>query len=160
MFRKRHGLAFCAAALVVLSGCSGGIPADPDGTLERVTDGTLRVGVSHNPPWVDLGVEGEPTGSEVALVRRFAEQIDADIEWTDSSEAPLVDALDRGELDLLIAGFVADTPWSEKAAVTRPFAEIANSRGEREKHVMLAPMGENAFLVALERFLLSGQAQP
>src|SRR5690606_10796333 len=119
MSRSLQGFAaVVVAATLLVTGCSGGIPADPEGTLERVTDGTLRVGVSHNPPWTKLSPASDPSGSEVDLVRQYAEQIGAETEWTEGSEAPLVEALDRGELDLVIAGFYDDTPWTEMAAVT------------------------------------------
>lgn len=153
MSRFRPALAMLGVAAVMLGGCAAGIPRDPDGTLERVTDGTLRVGVSHNPPWTDTHTGRSPAGTEVRLVEQFAERLDADVDWTESTEATLVDALHRGELDLVIAGFADDTPWSEKAAVTRPYTESVDDQGRRRSHVMVAPMGENAFLVELERFL-------
>lgn len=60
--RFRAAPAACAM-VAVLTGCSGGFPADPDGTLETVTGGVLRVGVSSNPPWTETGAGG-PTGLE------------------------------------------------------------------------------------------------
>ena len=45
------GAVASAVALGVLAGCAA-VPADVDGTLERVrTDGELRVGVTSNVPW-------------------------------------------------------------------------------------------------------------
>lgn len=37
-------------ATALLAGCSGGFPADPDGTLDEVTDGVLRVGEAFAVP--------------------------------------------------------------------------------------------------------------
>lgn len=135
----------------MLAGCAS-FPADPDGTLDRVQGGTLRVGVTENAPWVVLAEDGEPAGTEPDLVRAFAERIDADVEWTQGSETRLADALERGELDVVVGGLLDDTPWVESAATTRPYAEFSTADGT-ERHVMLTPMGENAFLVALETFL-------
>jgi hypothetical protein len=42
-----------AGALVAISACSG-IPADPEGTLERASGGVLRVGMSVHDPWTAL----------------------------------------------------------------------------------------------------------
>lgn len=151
MRRSLAGLVAIAAATVMLVGCSS-IPADPDGTLDRVQGGTLRVGFTENAPWVVLPEDGEPTGTEPDLVRAFAERIDAAVEWTQGSETRLADALERGELDVVVGGVLDDTPWVESAATTRPYAEISTADGT-ERHVMLTPMGENAFLVALETFL-------
>jgi polar amino acid transport system substrate-binding protein len=140
----------CAAALAV--GCT--IPADPDGTLERVEGGTMRVGVTATDPWVRLRA-GRPSGGvEVALVRRFARDLDARVEWVPGSEEELVKALKEGSLDLVVGGITSESRWKHDAAFTRPYVEH-----EGQKHVMAAPMGENAWLVRLERFLLDREAE-
>lgn len=129
------------------------MPADPRGTLDRADGGTLRVGVAENPPWIELDTSGaEPTGSEADLISQFAQERDATVDWAEGSEAVLVAALDRGELDIVVGGFLDDTPWVEKAAATRPYTEREGPDGP-EKHVMLARMGENRLLIALEKFL-------
>ncbi|WP_347755681.1 transporter substrate-binding domain-containing protein [Agrococcus sp. ProA11] len=151
MRRALKGLIAVVAAATLLAGCSS-IPADPDGTLERVRGGTLRVGVTENPPWVELSDAGEPAGTEPELVVAFADELGAEVEWTDGSESRLAAALEAGELDLVIGGLLDDTPWVEVGAATRPYAEVEAPWGT-ERHVMLTPMGENAFLVALETFL-------
>lgn len=138
--------------LLLASGCGSQIPADPHGTLERVQDGVLRVGVTANDPWVNLTDPGSPSGTEPALIEGFAEQLGAELEWTDGGEADLVQALARGDLDVVVGGFVADTPWAEEAAITRPYAEVTTAEGTDE-HVMIVRMGENGFLVELEKFL-------
>ena len=60
-----------------------------------------------------------------------------------------------GALDLVVGGFSASTPWTSKAAVTVSYVTVTDADGKPEGHVMLTPMGENAFLVELERFLLA-----
>jgi polar amino acid transport system substrate-binding protein len=147
-------------AAALLAGCSGGFPADPDGTLEEVTGGVLRVGISENPPWTETG-PGEPTGLEPALVEGFAETVDAEVEWTTGGEEDLVGRLERDELDLVVGGLTAKSPWSAQAALTYPYTTTPGRDGTPVAHVMAAPMGENAFLVALESYLLEHQdAQP
>ena len=144
---------------LLLSGCgSVRIPADPDGTLDRVRGGVLRVGVSPHEPWTTV-TAAEPGGIEPDLVRRWAAGLGARVAWTVGGEQPLVQAMERGELDLVIGGITADTPWSDQAATTRPYATSQGPDGQQE-HVMLAPMGENAFLVELERYLLAQEVQP
>jgi len=145
-------LAVAGALVAALAGCQG-IPADPDGTLDEVTGGTLQVGVTHNPPWTDVMDAANPSGSEVRLVEQWAADLDAEVSWTVGSESVLIDAMDRGELDLVIGGFRDDTPWMDRAALTAPYTESTGDDGAVEKHVMLAPLGENRFLVALETFL-------
>jgi hypothetical protein len=146
--------ALLVAFAVLVAGCGSiRIPADPDGTLDRVRSGVLRVGVSPHEPWTRV-TTAEPDGRESDLVRRWAAGLDARIAWTVGGEQPLVQAMERGELDLVIGGITSDTPWVDQAAVTRPYATSEGPDGPQE-HVMLAPMGENAFLVELERYLLA-----
>lgn len=143
------GLVAVAAAL---AGCGIQIPSDPDGTLDRVTGGTLRAGATHHPPHTDTS-SAAPTGREIDLVASFAESIDADVVWTVGSEEQLVGMLEEGELDLVVGGFSDRTPWAEQAALTRPYADAPQPDGATRGLVMLTPMGENAFLSALERHL-------
>lgn len=152
-WRRRWRPAALAAAIVLagaLSGCGLTIPADPDGTLETATGGVLRVGTSPDGDLVTID-DGTPSGSIVALVDRFAESIDAETAWTVASEETLVDRLESGEIDLVAGGITAQTPWIDRAGVTRGYPGIDGADGR--DIVMLVPLGENAFLSALERFL-------
>ena len=139
----------------LLAGCGVSIPTDPEGTLERVSGGTLRVGVSPNPPWIEIPQGAEPTGTEVRLVEEFATTLPAEVTWTVGGEEALIKTLEIGGLDLVIGGLSADTPWTEHAAITKPYAEGTGPDGKRIKLVMAAPPGENAYLLTLEKFLLS-----
>lgn len=109
------------------------------------------MGVTHNPPWTDT--TGDPAGTEVALVERLAADLDAEVVWTESSEAVLAEALHRGDLDLAIGGFTDDTPWTDRAAVTDGYVSAPDASGAESPHVLLARPGENRFLVEVERFL-------
>jgi polar amino acid transport system substrate-binding protein len=107
---------------ITLAAC--GIPRDPEGTLARVSGGVMRVGVTEAPPWIELG-DASPDGIEVRLVERFAEQIDAEIEWVEGSEEEIFSALKVRELDLVIAGLTAETPLSSEASITHPYLTTA-----------------------------------
>jgi polar amino acid transport system substrate-binding protein len=209
------------AAAVAVAGCQ--YPRDPDGTLNRVEGGVMRVGVTESDPWVLLD-GGEPSGgAEVELARRFARELGARIEWVQGSEEELVDAAKEGQVDLILAGLTTKSRWKRDVAFTRPYIEtrsvvgiapgayhpdgfagmpvtvelgtaeegllaqrtdarvvpvrdvasrpgrpaavhdyllddlrLADSGTELDsaKHVMAVKLGENAFLVRLERFLL------
>lgn len=110
------------ALALILAGC--GIPRDPEGTLERVDGGVMRVGVTEAPPWVELSAQ-EPDGIEVRLVEQLAEELDARIEWVEGSEQELFGALKERDLDLVIGGLTSETPWSAEAAVTHPYLTTA-----------------------------------
>jgi ABC-type amino acid transport substrate-binding protein len=156
MMARRTALALAAVILAAgIAACGVPIPADPDGTLERVSGGTLRVGVTANGMWASVREGEEPGGIEPTLVRSFASSLGAVPEWVTGSEQELTKALKEGELDLVVGGFAADTPWITHAGTTRPYTESQDAFGNTVKHVFLVPLGENGFLLALDRFLLS-----
>ncbi len=115
----------------------------------------MRVGVTDRPPWVKLNDGDEPSGVEPELVRRFAQRIDAEVDWVAGSEQKLVGDLERGAIDLMVGGLPSDTPWSEHAGATRPYASVQDEHGQTLDLVMLVPTGENSFLLELDRFLQS-----
>ncbi|WP_282848892.1 transporter substrate-binding domain-containing protein [Microbacterium oxydans] len=133
-----------------LSGCGVTVPTDPDGTLSTVSGGELRVGTAPDGDLVHVD-GGEPSGSIVDLVDEFASRIDAETDWTVASEETLVSMLEGGELDLVAGGITSDTPWVDKAGVSRGYTDIQGANGR--EIVMLVPLGENAFLAKLEAFL-------
>jgi ABC-type amino acid transport substrate-binding protein len=147
----------------VLAGCGTDLPRDPEGTLDRVRGGTLRVGVSANPPWTeapattaggDATPAEPPTGIEPDLLTDFAESLGAEVHWTTGGEGRLVADLRDGRLDVVVGGLTDTSPWTSHAALTRPYVVVPGPDGEPEPHVMASALGENALLVALELFLL------
>jgi polar amino acid transport system substrate-binding protein len=207
---------------VAATGCQ--YPRDPDGTLNRVDGGVMRVGVTASDPWVLLDGDRPVGGAEVELARRFARDVGARIEWVQGSEEELVDAAKEGQVDLIVGGLTNKSRWKKDVAFTRPYVEtravvgvpagasfpddfadvpVAAELGSAEegllaqktearvipvtslerragrpaavphyllddldltdsgteldqaKHVMAVKLGENAFLVRLERFLLN-----
>jgi polar amino acid transport system substrate-binding protein len=215
-------LAFLLSVAVLPAGCQ--YPRDPDGTLNRVEGGVMRVGVTEADPWVLMGGEEPSGGAEVELARRFARDLGARIEWVHGSEEELVDAAKEGQVDLIAAGLTSKSRWKKDVAFTRPYVEtravvgtppgasypddfagvpvavelgteeeglleqrtdarvvpvedLASRRGEpaavqdyllddldlthsgteldEAEHVMAVKLGENAFMVRLERFLLN-----
>ncbi|MBM7847189.1 transporter substrate-binding domain-containing protein [Arthrobacter roseus] len=160
MFKHRPAcIAVMAILLLMLSACSH-YPADPDKTLEKVTDGTIRVGVTENQKWVQLEDGTEPQGIEPDLLRDFASQLNADVEWHQGSEHELVQDLKHDELDVVIGGIAGNTPWTTHAGLSRPYVETKDERGTTVQHVMLVPLGENAFLLRLDKFLQAQEVRP
>jgi polar amino acid transport system substrate-binding protein len=134
---SRRLLAALAFLLAMFSGACG-LPRDPEGTLERVAGGTLRVGVSEHDPWVLLPEDG-PAGVEVEIVERFAEEIDAEIEWVEGEVDELAGALHVREIDLLIAGLTSSSKISSEAALTHPYLTtqvvVATPPGEQVEDI-------------------------
>ncbi|WP_295791926.1 transporter substrate-binding domain-containing protein [uncultured Microbacterium sp.] len=152
MTRYRFAAVAVAASTMLFAGCGIQIPADPSGTLDAVEGGVLRAGVTPNGEWVRVG-EDSPTGTEVEALTHFAQSLNAEIQWTVGSEESLVRGLEDGQLDVVAGGLSDKTPWTNKAGVTRPYAEATLADGSSLKLVMLVPLGENAFVSALETFL-------
>lgn len=142
--------ALVGAAALGLGACtSSGYPADPEGTLDRISGGTLRAGVVHHPPHVDAS-GAEPVGREPDLIRAFAAAHGAQVEWTVAGEEALMTALEKGDVDLVAGGLTSKSPWTTHASLTRPYAEGAGPDGEPVELVMAVPLGENQMLSALE----------
>lgn len=139
-----------------LTGCGSSIPSDPDGTLDRVTGGEMRVGVSPNPPWTTLpSRDGDPpAGTEVDLVLHVAEQLDTQVRWTVGGEEALMSSLEQDELDLVIGGLTEKSPWSTHAALTVPHTVGPGPEGDPVGRVFAVPLGENAFMVSIEQVLV------
>ena len=108
-------LCFCGA------GCD--LPRDPDDTLARVRGGVLRVGIVENHPWAALVAGMPPKGVEVKLIEEFASELNARPEWIIGGEQAHMEALEAGELDIVIGGITTDSPWVTKVGTTRPYFE-------------------------------------
>ncbi|WP_114854918.1 ABC transporter substrate-binding protein [Brachybacterium sp. YJGR34] len=152
---SRRGVLVLAGSLIALgvTGCGAGIPRDAQGTLRRATGGTLRVGASQNPPWVDITADGAVDGSEAELIEGFAATIDARIEWIPGAESVLARTMEDDGLDVIIGGLTSDTPFSAQISPTRPYATVQAPDGSTLKRVLGVRPGENALQVALERYL-------
>ena len=80
----------------------------------------MRVGVVEAPPWVTH--DGDAAGGvEADLVRRFADELGADVEWIWGREQDHLEALERFELDLVIGGLTQATPWRGRVGLTNPY---------------------------------------
>ncbi|AKQ44940.1 hypothetical protein TH63_03750 [Rufibacter radiotolerans] len=146
MAHKIRLLLFLLLPLWGLSSCDK-IPKDPEDSLEKVSGGTLDVGYSENPPWVVKGAQ-EPTGLEPEMIKAFAKTIKAKVQWHPGTEQQLLEALEKKELHLVVAGLTDDSPWKSKISFTRPYLTL-----EKKKHVFGVIMGENALVLELEKFL-------
>jgi polar amino acid transport system substrate-binding protein len=135
---------------LVMAGCD--LPKDPAGTTERVlSTRVLRAGASENPPWVRFN-GAEVVGIEADLVRAFAGQMGAQVEWVRNGETPLLEALEKRELDVVAGGITSRSPWTSRLGTTQTYLKA--------KKVVAMPAGsaEPASLNGLAVQVAPGEA--
>jgi polar amino acid transport system substrate-binding protein len=107
--------------LCLVTNACDSLPRDPQKTSEHVQQQhTVRIGLTEAPPWV-IRNGAEPAGVEVELLQRFANSLGATPRWFWGGEQTRMEALERFELDVVIADLEAKTPWSKQVGLTRPY---------------------------------------
>lgn len=64
---------------------------------------------------------GRAQGVEPALIRSFAEAINSEVEWFWDSSSANLEALEKYELDIVLAALTKDDPRKKLAAFSRPY---------------------------------------
>lgn len=137
--------------LCTLTACAD-YPRDAEDSLQRVRASTLRVGVSHDPPYVVLSPGRQPTGSEVDLVRALARAQDARIEWIPGGHDALMDGLLAYRLQLVAGGHSEQSPWKPQVAWSRAYLLAGRDGGSTRRRLALPP-GENAWQLVVDRYV-------
>ena len=140
--------------LAVFLALACGLPRDADGALDKIRDGTLRVGIAENPPWVVVSGPAV-SGIEPLITADLARRLNARVKTVYGSETLLLESLHRRELDIVVGGFTEDSPWQRDVAFTKPYHEDRQKR----KHVLALPPGENAWLMQVETYLHDNEAR-
>src|SRR4051812_15403305 len=138
-------IALSAALAVCVAGC--GWPKDPRHTTNRVEGGVVRVGVTDNAPYVRLQ-PGGASGIEPDIARLIAADAHARIDWIPAAEGVLLNELKEGQLDLALVGATQQNPWVKELGAPKPYGKLG-----REGHLILAPPGENAWLLRIDRVI-------
>ena len=156
---RSRWIALCLLGALA-AGCEQ-IPRDSKGALERVQrSGELRVGVTHDPPWV-TAEGGRVGGMEAVIVEGFAANLGARPRYVIASESELMEALHAGRLDLVAAGLDKSTPHKKRGALTQAYLKTKLASvppGEKPKtrqRVLAVSQGESRLLYTLDQFLLS-----
>jgi len=128
-------------------------PKDPGHTLAQIQQlGMMQVGVLEAPPWTNQENGG---GIEAEIIQEFADSLNVAIQWHDLSMHKAVKKIKEGELDLVVGGITADTPYAKEVGLTRPYLKTGDKK--EDHHVMVVPRGENRFITTLEKFLAEHQ---
>lgn len=77
----------------------------------------MRVGFVADTPWV-TDSSGQAGGIEARFVREIADSLHARIAWVSGTESHLLETLQHRELDLVIGGLTASSPWKKQLGFT------------------------------------------
>ncbi|MCB1313078.1 MAG: enoyl-CoA hydratase [Sedimentitalea sp.] len=111
------------------------IPADPDGTTEKVSGGSLAVGALMRP--LD--------GADAEAVRRIAAALNAELRLVEGDPHSLFAMLERGEIDLVAGRLPADTPFAAEVGLSKAIGKLEGHEKKKDR-VLALRRGENRFL--------------
>lgn len=146
--------AFVASlALVLVAGCasfggsSGGDHGQPAATSTRLQQiletGRLRVGMSgEQPPLNMTSHTGELVGLEVALARVLAATIGVQLELVRIPFPRLLDALEGGEIDLIMSGMTITAQRNLRVVFVGPYFLSGQSMLSRSTDLLAASLEE------------------
>lgn len=103
---------------VLLVSCEN-FPRDPDNTLNKVRDATLFAGITENPPYVSLR-DSAPEGFEVDMIKAFAEELNAEVQWVKGSEEQIMRLLEDNQVQICAGGFSSESLWKKHVYFAQP----------------------------------------
>lgn len=131
-------LALVVAGALLLGGCDR-FPSDPGHSLDEIrARGTIRVGVPQDMP---------PEAG--ALLRRLESATGARVQRTTGAVEPLLQAVEDGDIDLVIAPFRKDTPSATTNALSPPIRIDARGKKPIEWRAAMRS-GENRWVSLVE----------
>lgn len=148
MKRSLRALA-AALSLALASGCAGiGLGGGGGGTsathLARIVEtGTLRVGMSGEQPPLNMTARsGEILGLEVALARVLAAAIGVRAEIVQIPFPRLLDALEAGEIDLIMSGMTITAQRNLRVVFVGPYFVSGQSLLSKSTELLAASLEE------------------
>ncbi len=123
----RYALAAAACTLLVLAGC--GRRDVRHAPLQHILrSGELRVGTAADvPPLAMRDRDGQLIGLEVDLVRALADTMNVKVRFVEIPFADLIPALERGEIDLAVAGMTITPERNARVAFAGPYLISGNT---------------------------------
>jgi polar amino acid transport system substrate-binding protein len=109
---------FFVAMLALLS---GGTPAD---TLDDIIkNGTVKVGVSLFTPWTMQDASKQLSGFEIDVADKLAQDMGVKVKYSIYEWDQIIDALNKGEIDLIAGGMSITPARALKVNFSRPYAD-------------------------------------
>lgn len=123
----RTALAAAACALLVLAGCERR-DTRPAPLQHILRSGELRVGTAADvPPLAMRDRDGQLIGLEIDLVRALASTMNVKVRFVDIPFSDLIPALERGEIDLAVAGMTITPERNARVAFAGPYLISGNT---------------------------------
>lgn len=100
--------------------------------------GVLRVGISPFIPWVFKGKDGKLMGFEIDVARKLAKDMGVTAKFMSYDWEQLIPALQRGQIDIIIAGMAITPQRALKVNFSLPYATSGISLAtniERTRHI-------------------------
>ena len=143
-----------ALAVVWVAALACSLPHDAEDSLKHITNGTMRVGVSTNSPWVAMSGD-TIAGYEGAIVGELARELHSRIEARPGAESVLLEQLHDRKLEMVVGGLTSDSRWKRDVALTKRY----HTDKQGKQHVLALPPGENGWLVRVEEYLHANEAR-
>lgn len=124
--------------LIILTGCN--YPKDPENSFDEANNDSLKVGIVNNPPYVIIE-NGKVSGTEIEILKNFANSNELNISFKEGSESILVKKLKNYTIHIIAGGFDKKTIWKKYTGTSTTYDS---------EHLFLIPKGENKLLQRLE----------
>ncbi|NZA28474.1 ABC transporter substrate-binding protein [Luteimonas sp. SJ-92] len=148
-----------AVLLPALAECDR-YPRDAAGSTERADRAAIRVGLSHEPPFVVVPADGgAPSGAEVEMLAELARGRGTRIEWVVGGHDALMRELKEFRLHAVAGGHLRRSPWKPEVGWSREYHLRPAASGPLHARRLALPPGENAWQLAVDGFLHSRQAR-
>jgi len=136
--RARRRTAIVGVLALLVTGCDR-FPSDPDHSLEAIRkSGTIRLGAPQDIP---------PEAR--TLLRRLEDATGAQTQRTSGPVEPLLQAVENGDIDLVIAPFRKDTPSATANALSPPIRTEGSGKKAIEWRAAMRN-GENRWISLVE----------
>ena len=148
----RLAIAAAFALVFSLTACHD-YPRDADDMTAQAAGRGMRVGASHDPPWLVVLPDGTVGGPEADLLQRYADAHGYRLIWLPGSHDALMAELERAHLHAVAGGHHADSPWQAKVGWSRPLGLRASPDGPLPERRIALPPGQSAWHLAFDRYV-------